>query len=249
MSPSDEQYIFKKFKELCTSLPEGEPTFPDMPDVIYTTNLGKTIGIEITECYYNEFLKASSEFTVKFNKEVINNIEEDFEYPFILDIELNHENPIKLKFRNSIIKDLRKICVKEFSKLNPRESKKLENIGEIESFGQVKELLLSSGYRHLPESILSITMTRVDGIEKSFHLETTAGVVPSFNDEILNKIIKSKEKSLLQYKKCDENWLLICEGIDFYSYFSDIDLKEKIVSDFNKIFLYRKLHSQVVQLK
>ena len=220
-----------------------------MPDVIYTTNLGKTIGIEITECYYNEFLKASSEFTFKFNKEVINNIEEDFEYPFILDIELNHENPIKLKFRNSIIKDLRKICVKEFSKLNPRESKKLENIGEIESFGQVKELLLSSGYRHLPESILSITMTRVDGIEKSFHLETTAGVVPSFNDEILNKIIKSKEKRLLKYKKCDENWLLICEGIDFYNYFSDIDLKDKIVSDFNKIFLYRQLHSQVVQLK
>lgn len=220
-----------------------------MPDVIYTTNLGKTIGIEITECYYNEFLKASSEFTFKFNKEVINNIEEDFEYPFILDIELNHENPIKLKFRNSIIKDLRKICVKEFSKLNPRESKKLENIGEIESFGQVKELLLSSGYRHLPESILSITMTRVDGIEKSFHLETTAGVVPSFNDEILYKIIKSKEKRLLKYKKCDENWLLICEGIDFYNYFSDIDLKDKIVSDFNKIFLYRQLHSQVVQLK
>lgn len=250
MTQMDEQYIFEKFRELYTSLPEGKPQYRDMPDVIYTTKEGKTKGIEITECYYNESLKASSEFTFKFNREIIDNITEDYEYSFILDIELNKEHPIKSKFRESIIKEVRDICAKEFSNLNPMESRKLENIGEIETFDDhMKEWILNFGYRHLPTSIATITMTRVDQLKQPYYIEGAFGVVPTFDNAILNKILKCKEKSLQLYKKCDENWLLISEGSDFHSYFSDIDLSDKIVSNFDKIFLYRILRSQVLQLK
>lgn len=92
-------------------------------------------------------------------------------------------------------------------------------------------------------------MSRFDKMERSIYFENNFGTVPEFTNEILSSILVKKEKSLLQYDNCDENWLLISEAMDFYSYFSDINIKNDIISKFDKIFIYRRFESEVIVIK
>lgn len=250
MNPSEEKDIFCNFKKLYKYFPKGFASFDDKPDVIFTTEEGKTIGIEITESFYDSKLKSSSEFAIRFNNDVIIEIQSDFNFTFILDIELNNNFPIKTKFRASLIKEIKEICKTEFSKLRNQETIKLENIGEIDGVDkEIRELIMKSGYKSFHRSLLSITMTRIDNLNKSHHVELNVGVIPDFNDSVLNKIIQTKEKSLLNYKYCDQNWLLISEGMDFYSYFGEINFNNVISSNFDKIFLLRRFQSKIIEVK
>lgn len=250
MTQLEEEHIFENFKNLYNFLPKGNASFEDKPDVIFTTETGETIGIEITESYYDQKKKSSSEFSIKFNNEVIEFIQEDFDFTFILDIELDNKFPIKTKFRDSLIQEIKVICKKEFSKLQNQQTIRLENIGDIDNFDdEIKKLIFKSGYRNFHKSIGSITMTRFSDLKKSLHLESNAGALPDFNETILNNIIETKSKRFSNYKKCDQNWLLISEGMDFYSYFGEIQIKNVINSKFDKIFLLRRFQSRVIELK
>lgn len=251
MNSSEEQYIFRKFAESYKYLPEGTAEFRDKPDVIYKAENGEIIGVEITEGFYNQKLKSTSEYLIKFNNNVVKDIEKEFPFTFILDIELDNNYPIKSKFLKSIINKVKEICVKEFSDLLSLQTKRIENFGtEIPcENNEIKELILEAGYRNLPNNISSITMTRFDKMERSYYFENNAGIVPEFTDEILSSILAKKERSLSQYDNCDQNWLLISEAMDFYSYFSDINIKNDIISKFDKIFIYRRFNSELIVIK
>lgn len=59
------------------------------------------------------------------------------------------------------------------------------------------------------------TMTRFDNMKKAYCFEINIGVIPEFNDEMLTDILEKKHKSLLGFKQCDKNWLLVSEAMDF----------------------------------
>ncbi|WP_431610885.1 hypothetical protein [Chryseobacterium sp. 'Rf worker isolate 10'] len=247
----EEEYIFKKFAESYKDLPAGNADFKDKPDVIYTTENGEIIGIEITESIYSSKLKSHSVSFVNFNNDVLRSIENEFKFTFILDIEIDNNYPIKLKFRQSIINEIKRICVEEFSDLLPLQEKKIENFGnEISNYdNETQELIIKIGFRNLPNSISSITMKRVDNMNKSYCFEINIGEVPEFTDKMLTDILEKKHKSLLDFKQCDKNWLLISEAMDFFSYFSEINITNNIETNFDKIFIYRGFSSEIIVIK
>jgi hypothetical protein len=48
-----------------------------------------------------------------------------------------------------------------------------------------------------------------------------------------------KEKALRNYKNCTQQWLVIGEGGDFYSYMDKIEIKNGFKTDFDKVFICR----------
>ena len=59
----------------------------------------------------------------------------------------------------------------------------------------------------------------------------------------------SKEKKLLTYRDCDQQWLLIREGNYYSGSFSDIEIDLPIESLFDKVFLFRTRAREIVELK
>lgn len=78
--------------------------------------------------------------------------------------------------------------------------------------------------------------------------ESDYGVVPPFTNRDMDVILNKKEDKLLNYKKCDEYWLVIREGDMLPASFANINLKE-VKSSFDKIFMYRIFNNTLVTLK
>ncbi|WP_411810667.1 hypothetical protein ACLB9Y_10310 [Chryseobacterium scophthalmum] len=232
-------------------MPVGKYEMSDKPDVIYTTSDGKIIGIEITECIYNQIYKGNREFQTKFNNDVIVQLESKLPFKFILDIELNNEFKIKQSSRKRVINELVEFCIKEFSSITSYIPIYFENLHidlneiDVQNINQI----LAAGYRNLPIEISNICLTRNDDIGNSTHSEIAFVMVPDFTDEYLNKILEKKNSALKNYKPCDEQWLLIIEDWDLYSYFKEINISDNIITDFNKVFMYRRLTSEVINIK
>lgn len=251
MNTSEEKSIFQLFQKAYKNIPLGEPIFGDAPDVIYKMPNGKIIGIEITEAVYDEESIGKREGQIKLNYDIIEQLKDQLSFKFIIDITLNNQVKLKQSNRRLVIENLKKIFIEEFSDIDSYETVHLENM-ELDWNNlniEIKKQLFMQGYRELPPEISTISITRNDNLENSTHLEATFGVVPSFTDENLDNILVKKNYSLKNYKPCDEQWLLIAEGWDFYSYFKEIDISKNIVTDFDKIFVYRRFTSEVITLK
>ena len=251
MNRQEEEYHFKQFVENYSEMPVGNTEFKDRPDVIYTTSEGRTIGIEITECIYDEKAKKKNEDQIKFNNDVIKKLENKLPFNFILNIEINSEIQIKQRNKNSIIDKLVTFCCKEFQQISANNTITYENLdidwNNLDS--EIKQIMLNQNHRELPPEITEISITRFDELEKSDHLESSFGSVPSFKKEDLEKILVKKNKTLKNYTKCDEHWLLIIEGWDFYAYFSDIELIPEIDTEFDKILMFRRWTKEVISIK
>lgn len=251
MTKSQEEYLFLKFQETYKHMPAGTHQFDDKPDVVFTTQAGKVIGIELTECIYDELLMKESEYQIKFNEKVISQLEVKMPFKFHLDIDLDSKIPLKQNQIEHTIKGIIEICIREFGNLNPYESKNVEqlDVDWNEAPSQIQQHFLELGYRKLPKGIARIQMSRYDFLEKSRHPESKGGVVPDFTTEHLNFILKKKNKAFLNYKVCDEQWLVIGEGSDFYSYINNVRIENEFDSKFDKIFMHRAWPSQVIVIK
>lgn len=251
MTKDDEKYLFLKFQENYKDMPYGKSEFNDKPDVMFTTHTGKVIGIELTEGIYDELLMKESEYQIRFNEKVISQLEDKMSFKFHLDIDLDNKHPLKQNQIEQTIKGVIEVCMQEFGELNPTESRDVERLDV--DWGKasihVQKCFLDRGYRKLPKGIVRIRMSRYDILEKSRHPKYKGGVVPDFTIEQLNFILKKKNKALLNYKVCDEQWLIIGEGFDFYSYINNVRIENEFESKFDKIFMYRASSSEVIIIK
>ncbi|OBW41983.1 hypothetical protein AB670_01634 [Chryseobacterium sp. MOF25P] len=251
MTKTEEKYIFERFQETYKNMPKGIPDFSDKPDIIFTSENSDVIGIELTECIYDQNMMGKSEFQIKFNNDVVEKLAGYIPFKFTLDIELDNEFPIKQNQRKLVIDKLIKFCNEEFINLKSYESIRYENL-DIEWTNLsmiIKDSILALGYRKLPKGILNLCMTRNDNLKKSTHFESKFGIVPDFTDKELNRILSKKHEALLKYNNCDQQWLLIVEGWDFYSYIGDVNIKNEIITNFDKIFMYRRLTSEIIIIK
>lgn len=251
MTKKEEEYLFQKFVEIYKDLPAGVALFDDKPDVIFKKINGGTIGIELTECIYNEKLMKQSESQIRFNEEVIKRLQDIMPFKFYLDIDLDKRKPIGQKQREASISGLLQFCASEFQDLRQNESKRVEQL-DID-WSQVQppfsQHLRDCGYRKLPTGVSRIRMGRYDVLEESGHSQSKGGVVPDFTDDSLSSILARKNKALIKYKKCDQQWLVICEGLDFYSYYKDVRIQSEIITGVNKVFMYRSFDSEVIVIK
>ena len=251
MTKSEEKYLFQMFSEHYQDMPAGRAAFEDKPDVIFTTLSGELIGIELTECIYDETLMKESEYQIKFNEKVITHLEEKMPFKFHLDIDLDTNKPLKQNEIVSAIKRIVEICIREFRDLNPYESKNVEqlDVDWDQAPLHIQQHFLERGFRKLPKGVLRIQMARYDILEKSRHPESKGGVVPDFTDDNLDSILRKKNKALTNYKVCNHHWLVIGEGADFFSYINNVRIEKEVKTKFDKIFMYRRWDSEVIVIK
>jgi hypothetical protein len=251
VTKDQEKYLFKMFQEKYKDIPTGKVDFFDKPDVILTTPNGETIGIELTECIYDQTLMKESEYQIKFNNKVLDQLEGLMPFKFHLDIELDKTEPLKQNQIESTIKEVVEFCTKEFGNLQSYESKSVEQLDVDWNKApiNIQQHFLDQGYRKLPKGILRIHMSRFDILKKSMHPESKGGVVPDFTQENLNAILIKKEKALDNYKPCNQQWLVIGEGGDFYSYMDNIKIEKRIKTKFDKVFICRRWNLEVVVIK
>jgi len=251
MTKFEEKYLFQKFQEHYKDMPPGTAEFGDKPDVVFLASNGEIIGIELTECIYDEELMKESEYQIKFNEKVIEKLENKMSFKFHLDIYLDNKKPLRQNQIESTINGIVDVCVHEFNDLNQYQSKRVEqlDINWSETPIHVQQHFLDRGYRKLPKGVLRIQMSRYDILEKSRHTESKGGVVPDFTDDSLKSILEKKNKALMNYKLCNQHWLVIGEGADFYSYMNNIRIEKEFETGFDKIFMYRRWDSEVIVIK
>lgn len=251
MTKDQEKALFIKFLEHYKYMPLGKYEFKDRPDVIFTTQAEKVIGIELTECIYSERFMKKSEYQIRFNENVISQLQDKLPFRFHLDIKLDNKKPIKQNTLKPTIDEIIKICIQEFGELTSTESKTVTrlDIGWDKDSNPLQKYFPDHNYRNLPKGITSIRMSRYDALKNSFHAGSKGGFVPDFTVENLNWILKKKNKALLNYANCDEQWLLIVEGLDFYSYFDKIKIENEFETNFDKILMYRPVSSEVIIIK
>lgn len=251
MTKSQEVALFERFQEKYIGIPTGRVEFGDKPDIILKLANDEKIGIELTECVYNEILMNKSEFQIKFNQRVIEQLEACMPFKFELDIELDTEYPLRQNRRQLTIDEIIKVCVSEFQDLNHCESRHVEKLNVIwdEASFHVQQHFRGQGFRTLPDEISRIRMTRFDNLKRSWHPESKGGTVPDFTQESLNAILFKKEKALTSYTTCNQQWLVIGEGSDFYSYVDAINIEKGFETKFDKVFMYRWWNSEVITFK
>lgn len=238
--------------ELYSEFPASSFVHLDKPDFIVTTLLGETIGIEVTDAIYSRQSEMKkSEYQIKINKLVLEQLNKCLPFKFVLNIVLGTEPDIGQANIKSVINSIVEVSFNEFYGLNNLQTETISNFGtDINTYPEsVQQMILSKGYRTLPNGIRYIRLGRYDILDKSFHGKNKGGFVPNFQPELLETILAEKHKSLQKYMRCDQQWLLIAEGSDFCSYFDNINIETTIDTQFDKVFMVRTFPRIVVVLK
>ena len=113
----------------------------------------------------------------------------------------------------------------------------------------IQQLFIDKGYRKLPTGISRIHISRFDFLTESMHPQSKGGVVPDFTQNHLDAILMKKNKALRNYKFCNQHWLIIGEGGDFYSYIKNIKIDKGFKTKFDKVFMYNRWDEEIVVLK
>ena len=256
MNSFQEERLINSFKPSYSNFPEGTLVKvtppPTAADYLLTTLSGKKIGIELTEAFHGEEVQRLSSSTYEFTNMVLAKLKALMPFTFSIDIDLDASKGIPKAKRNEIAEYVATFCFKEFAYLENYQHAEVTNLdidlNKVDN-SRIKSLLLSKGYRNLPEGIKRIIMSRVDSISESWNSRGEGGVIPHFTNECLNGILKKKEERLLKYEPCNQFWLIIKEGNYFAGSFHDIQISFPISSSFNKVFLYRTVEQKVIELK
>ncbi|CAL2104467.1 conserved protein of unknown function [Tenacibaculum sp. 190130A14a] len=237
MKREREEFIFEKFKNSYKHFPLGkiDKEHKDMPDFMLYSE-GKKIGIEVTEVYQDsndKYSRLKQKFSDRqcFTELLIQELQELVNFKFELSILFNEHEYIKKSERSNISEILCELVREEFIKL--------ENKNEIVCKDQMM----------LPEQIVSIQILRFDELDESFYNNSEGGSIGALKDPHIESILLKKEKALLKYIDCDEQWLLISQGNGFAGYFVGTDIKPSFESNFDKVFLFKLGESKIIELK
>jgi hypothetical protein len=215
-----EQHYFEMFRKYY-SLPFGAITYGDKPDVILEGE--RKIGIEITSFYLEQGELLESEQRQRGLRDTI-----------ISDAQRVYEAKNKKKIELTI----------EFDKANPIRGTK-EVVAKLVALAeQVKEYKTGQIdnyiFQNIPE-VSSIYLYADDCAAPNWRgVQSYCGSIISRDNLI--RIVRDKEDSSRQYKKCDTLWLLII--VEFLDRAQDQEIQianfEKVESKvFEKIIIYK----------
>ncbi|MCZ2223480.1 MAG: hypothetical protein LC122_07600 [Chitinophagales bacterium] len=243
-----EKVVFDYFRKVYSSFPKGEIIYQDKPDFLIKAN-DKIIGVEITEAINDTEELTKYKIQVDVANRVLEKLKNILKFTFSIDISLNNYC-LSNKRREEISHKLMEICSKEYYNLKNLEGFIIRNYKQPINKISIKErnILEKMGYRYLPEEVDYIYITRYDIDAESWNSQGVAFWAPAFDVGKLSSILEKKEKKLIDYTKCDEQWLILfCTGLA-YSYYKRFNLNETIDSDFDKIF-FIQLNEKLLELK
>lgn len=231
-----EAYIMHRFQKLCNDFPQGELIHDESPD--FTVEGDIRIGIEIVEAFQDvteehtgSLLKGQENKHQKAGEALIAMIRRHTDRHFMINIQFS----IHYDFAVNDIDELIKQCFVPC----------LEFIWNNEE-GHTR--LYSDGHRFpFPEQVDSIYIMMLK--EDTVYCNGQAGWVSHLGIEHIQLLITKHENAMLKYKPCNEHWLLIREGNYYAGGFNDVKIDTPIQSTFDKVFLLRTRHDEILQLK
>lgn len=231
MTKNEELEIIEKFKELYKEFPEGEIVVQEAPDFIVKSKNIK-IGIEITETFQDDELKRDSADWAEFTDELIDRVQKAVPFTFSIGIRFSSKDHLKAnkKEHEPLYSSLVPLCVATLKEMTNK---------QICHFKQRE---------YLTKEIEEISFFRYEGLSASYNSKIEGGVVSNFTNKHLDKILNVKHEKLKEYTTCDKHWLVIKEGNYYAGTFNEIDLKDKLQSKFDKVFLLRMKKSKLYQL-
>lgn len=233
MTRSQEDYVFKAFKNLYWKFPAGQCVRGEQPDFIINT-VDKIIGVEITQIFVDNYIhnsinqKRVESLQSMTGEKLCEKLEQIVPFKFILSINFSSK-----QFSQNEIDRIVLHCINCFKTVQfPKEF----GVIDIDNLGQ------------LPDEIESINFYHYPSLKHPFFSQGAGGVLPNLTLQHLQVILNKKHQSLKQYKQCDEHWLLIEEGTFLSDSFGDISIEE-FDTNFHSVFLYRHAKGEIVQLK
>ena len=233
MTRSQDDYVFKAFKDLYAKFPPGQCIRTEQPDYIVKT-IDKIIGVEITQIFVDNYIHKSinqkrvESLQSMFGEKLCEKLEQIVPFNFVLSIDFSPKD-----FSQNEIDRIVLNCINYFKSVQfPKEFVSID----VDNFGQ------------LPDEIDSINFFHYPSPQKSFFSQSAGGVLPDLTLQHLKVVLDKKHQALQRYEQCDEHWLLIEEGTFSSDSFGDISIEE-FETDFQSVFLYRHAKGEIVQLK
>jgi hypothetical protein len=222
-----EERVFEMFRKVY-ALPDGEPTYPENPDVIW---VGKSkIGIEITNFYITAGQNLESEQQQRSLREkVVSEAQKKYSAAGRKKIELtvsfNENHPIKNA--NETIEKL--------SKLANKTDKQITGDVRKSEFSDIPELFSIYIYSEDCET----PVWRSVQVHSSEYMSA----------DRLQEIISDKDRKVEQYQTCDEYWLLVV--VNYFDPAQDREIRREDIENvestkFKKVILYRPPHEEIV---
>lgn len=250
MTDEEEIIVINKFREMYMDFPEGILEHPDLPDFILSTD-SKKIGIETTQIVHSKKDKQLNAEETNFTDLVISKLVPLLPFHFSLSIDLIAEIGVGKSKREKISLEVAEFCAAEFASLSDIQHADVEHLDfDFENASEeVKNHMFRNGYKKLPKGVSSISIFRCDTHGESFNSERGAAWIPPFTKERLTEVLKDKEGKLLNYKPCDEYWLIIWQGGGITGYFKDANFEIPIQSTYDKVFAIRNTQNDIICLK
>ena len=242
MSKSElEIIIIDSFKENYKDFPKGELLQSESPDFTIVNGDIK-IGIEIAEVFQDSHaskgskLKQIESVQKKFEESLMEAIQKHTEKHLVLGVELVSPHTIASNMIEALVKECLPSC--------------LEFIMNNESYNTIH---LSNHYYQLhhplPDEVDEIFIMIAPDHVPSFNDQSQGGTVSNLEFRHIEPTLKRHSEALFKYKPCNEYWLLIREGNYYAGSFQDVDIPVPIQSAFDKVFLLRTRHNEVIELK
>lgn len=253
MKWEDEEFVMKRFQEMCKGFPEGnlEHASPPWPDFVLSIATGKKIGIELTQAVHSDEDKRISATKNTFTDLVLTKLMPLLPFHFSISVKPFPNVGVNKAEKNKIAMEVAMFCVKEFSSLQNQEYARVEHVELDLSTAEstIRNHLYNMGLRNLPKGIQSISITRYDEHGESFNSQSEASTIPFFTKEKLLERLEDKESKLKYYNPCDEYWLIIWQGGGITGYFKEIKFETPLQSNFDKVFILRSIQNDLLILK
>lgn len=234
MNRSQEENILNAFKNLYSEFPPGACIHGEQPDYVIISN-NRSIGIEITQIFIDNHLdsvfnlKRTENLQRQLGENLCTELSKFLPFKFILLIDFS-----TVKFSTNKISKITSDCIAYLKdlRLTGKESYQIE----IDNHGQMLD------------EIESIRLCQYHNMLESSYSEIAGDVLPLLTMKNLKAVLEKKEQALNKYRECHEHWLLIAEGNYRSDSYSDVSVGV-VATTFDKVFLYRHAHGEILVLK
>lgn len=234
-----EEYYFNKLKELYPLLPKGQVSRPDPPDFLIHTG-SEVIAVEITQIH-NE-IEPNQKFTPAQKHATEDQILKTAEHFF----SLRGGMPLYVRFHFA---DNILLNAKERETLSERICELIEDKTRNSYLTERFSFHLDS---YLPKELLYVDGDYFPNVTDGCWYSAKGRFVPDLSTREILNVIKRKERKMANYlDKVDKSILVIAEGEIPNSWFAEIETFEKdgLVTNFEKVFIIRRLSGSLIEIK
>lgn len=223
-----------------------DPLSSEHPDMEYIDEAGRTIGIEVTECWWRDVkLPEMDDYTIsacaKYKALAESRGEKGLEITisFFASVYKNLPNMSKHKFLNMVCEEIDR-------------HRKYDSVLDDPNISRedIKKLLSQRAFDYRFVSNVSVLEVNIDFVEVSW---TQGAFITTISEAEVLRYIKKKDKALEGFKNNPKNshindyWLFLTVPDRTFCGVDDLKMSQPIISDYERIYICDSMH--VMQLK